>query len=82
MVHTWAENYANCDGHNVEPVHIFLSGSGETGKSHLVNEIYNAISKTWLFNSKDSEKPRVLSLGPTGISAVNTIHSVLSINQE
>ena len=83
VVHTWAKDYVKYNGHNVQPVHIFLSGSGGTGKSHLVKVIYNAISKTLLYHSKDPEKPRVLMLGPTGISAVNiggtTIHSGLGI---
>ena len=83
VVHTWARNDVKYDGHSIEPVHIFLSGSGETGKSHLVKVIYNAISKTFLYYCKDPEKPRVLLLGPTEISAVNiggtTIHSNLVI---
>ena len=62
-------------------MHIFLSGSGGTGKCHLVKVIYHAISKALLYHCKDPEKPRVLLLGPTGISALNiggtTIHSVL-----
>ena len=81
MVHSWAKEYEKCDGHNVEPIHIFLSGSGGTGKSHLVKMIYNAISKILIYHCKDPEKPRVLLLGSTGISAVNiggtTIHSGL-----
>ena len=64
-------------------MHIFLSGSGGTGKCHLVKVIYNSISKTLLYHSKDPEKPGVLTLVPTGISAVNiggtTIHSGLGI---
>ena len=48
--------------------------------------IYNAISKTLLCHCKDPEKPRVLLLGPTGISAVNvgvtTIYSGLGIKPE
>ena len=36
VVHTWAKNYVKYDGHDVEPVHMFLSGSGGTDKSHLV----------------------------------------------
>ena len=83
VVHNRAKDYAKCNGHNVEPVYIFLSGSGSTGKSHLVKVIYNAILKTLLYHCKDPEKPRVLLLGPTGISAVNiggtTIHSGLGI---
>ena len=43
--------------------------------------IYNVISKTLLHHYKNPEKPRVLLLGPTGISAANigkaTIHSDL-----
>ena len=62
---------------------IFLSGSGGTCKSHLVKVIYNAISKTLLYHCKYPEKPRVLLLGPIGISAVNiggnTINSGLAI---
>ena len=83
VVHKWAKDYVKCNGHNVEPVYIFLSGSGDTGKSHLVKIIYSAISKRLLYHCKGPEKPRDLLLGPTGISAVNiggtTIHSGLGI---
>ena len=37
----------------------------------MVKVIYNAISRTLIYYSKDTEKPRVLFVGPTGISAVN-----------
>ena len=83
VFHTWAKDYIKDDGNNVEPIHIFLSGSGGTGKSHLVKVIYNVILKTLLCHCKDPEKPRVLLLRPTGISAVKmggtTIHSGLGI---
>ena len=80
MVHTWAKYYVKYDGHYVESVHIFLSGSEWTSKSPLVKVIYNGISKILLYYCVEPEKPRVLLLGPTGISAVNiggttTIHS-------
>ena len=83
VIHTWPTKYVIYDGHDVEPVHMFLSVSGGTGKSLLVKVICNAISKTLLYHCKDPEKPRVLLLGPAGISAVNiggtTIHSGLGI---
>ena len=84
VVHPWAKNYVTYNGHNVRTsVHISLRQRKISGKSHLVKVIYNAISKTLLYHSKDTEKPRVLMLGPTGISAVNisriTIHSGLGI---
>ena len=83
MDHTWAKNYVKYDGHDGEPVHKFLSGSGGTGKSYLVKVIHNAISKTLLYHCNDPEKPRVILLRPIETSAVNmvetTIHSGLAI---
>ena len=60
VVHAWAKDYVKHDMHNVEPINIFLSGSGGTLKSHLVKVIYNAISKTLLYQCKDPKNPRVL----------------------
>ena len=80
VIHKWTKEYAKYNVHNVKPSHIFLLGSGDTGKSHLVKFIYNAISKILLY--QDPEKSRVLLLSPTGISAVyiggTTIHSGLT----
>ena len=45
LVHKLAEAYVKCNGHNVEPVHLFLSSGGGTCKSHLLKVIHNAISK-------------------------------------
>ena len=62
-------------------MHIFLSGSGGTGKPHLVKVIYNLILGTFLYHCKDPEKPGLLLLWTTAISAVyiggTTIHSGL-----
>ena len=86
VVLTRVKYYVKHDKHNVEPIHIFLSGSGGTGKSHLVKVIYNAILTILFYYCKDPEKQGVLLLGPTGISAVNTdgttIHSGLGIKPE
>ena len=30
VVHKWVKEYVKCNGHNVEPIHIFLSGNGGT----------------------------------------------------
>ena len=60
------------DGRNVELVHIFLSGNGGTAKCNFVKIIYNTISKTVLYQCKNLKRPRVLLLGPTEISGVNT----------
>ena len=80
MVHAWAisdyahtiSDYVKYDGQNVEPIHIFLSGSGGTGTSHSVEGIYKDKSKTLHYHCKEPEKPRVLLLVPdTGVSALN-----------
>ena len=71
MVHKWTKKYVKCNGHNVEPIQIFRSCNRGAGKSNLVKVIFNATSKTLLYHCKDPEKPRVLLLDPTGISAVN-----------
>ena len=83
MVYTWDKDYVKYNGHDVEPLHIFISGSERTGKYHLVKVIYNAISKLLLHHCKGPKTPRVLLRGPIGISAVNiggtTTHSCLGI---
>ena len=43
MVHKWAKEYVKYNGHNVEPIHVFFSGSGGTDKSHLVKVTHNAV---------------------------------------
>ena len=87
IVHSWARDYIKAlsgkTNTTPDPFYIFLSGSGGTGKSHVIKTIYQAVTKTLLYHSSDLDKPRVLLLGPTGISAVNingtTIHSGLGI---
>ena len=77
-VHTWAKDYVKYDGFDVEPADIFLSSSVGTGKSLLMKVIYNAISKILLYLCKHREKPRVLLLAPTGISAVNIRETIIN----
>ena len=87
VVHKWCRNFikslATKRCFTVDPIRIFLSCSGGTGKSHLIKTIYQAVLKELLCNAKDPEKPCVLLLGPTAISAVNiggtTIYSGLGI---
>ena len=88
VLHQWTRNYVRnvSSKENLQnnPVHIFVSGSGGTGKSHLVKTIHQVISTELLYHSKEPEKPCLLLLGLTGISAVNigeiTIHSAPESN--
>ena len=90
IVHKWARDFVKSlstkGNFAVEPFYIFLSGSGGTGKSHVIKTIYQAITKTLLYHATNPEKPRVLLLGPTGIAAINingtTVHSGLGIFTE
>ena len=50
------KDYVKHNGHNVEPIHRFISGSGGTGKPHLVKVIYHPVTKTFLYHCKDPEK--------------------------
>ena len=87
VLHQSARNYvknvSSKKNLQINLIHIFLSGSGGSGNSHLVKTIYQVVSTELLYHSKEPDKPRVLLLGPTGISAVNTgkttIHSGLGI---
>ena len=49
MVHTWANEYVKYDRDNAQPIHIFTSSSGGTGKSYLGKVIYKAILKALLY---------------------------------
>ena len=51
--------------------HLFLSGIGGCGKSHLIQTIFHAVSKVFLYQSGDPSKSRVLLLAPTGVAAIN-----------
>ena len=77
VVHKWAKNYVKYDGHDVEPVHIFLSGRGGTDKPNLVKAIYNTISKILLYHFNKPGKLRILLLGHTGTSAVNIGRTII-----
>ena len=42
---------------DIKPVYVFLWDRGSTGKSDWIKAIYNVVSKTLLYNSKEAEKP-------------------------
>ncbi|XP_071958642.1 uncharacterized protein [Antedon mediterranea] len=66
-----------------EPFHTFITGGAGTGKSHLVNCIYNEATRILGKIMENPDDMSILKLAPTGIAAYNikghTIHSALSI---
>ena len=64
-------------------MHLFISGSGGVGKSHLIKTLYQALTKLFSYRTGDPNKPRMLLIAPTGVAAINiegtTIHTGLGI---
>ena len=87
VVNKWArdivKNLSSKFPKTINPLHIFVTGGGGCGKSHLVKTIYHSLQKTFSFKNGDPEKARVTLLAPTGVAAVNidgtTVHSGLGI---
>ena len=68
---------------SIPPFHIFLTGGGGCGKSHLIKTIYQAVSKIFLYHGSCPDRPRVLLLAPTGVASINidgtTLHSAFGL---
>ena len=62
---------------------MFLTGGGGCGKSHLIQTIYQSVTKLLSYRGNDPNQPRVLLLAPTGVASINiqgtAIHSGLHI---
>ena len=68
------------EGKSVEPYHVFLSGPGGVGKSHVIKLIYSDTLKFLrLSGAIEPDDVIVLLTAPTGVAAFNingmTLHS-------
>ena len=87
---TWCRNKVknmnSIKPEKVDPIYIYISGSGGTGKSHLIRNLYHTATKTFRHGQSNAEKPTVLLMAPTGVAAINingtTIHTALAIPKE
>ena len=62
---------------------ISKSADEGSGKSHLLETVFHLISKSFLYEGGNPDKPRVLVLAPAGVAAISitgdTIHFGLNI---
>ena len=86
IVHSWAKQYVKSSVlslQNLEPFHIFLTGNAGCGKSFLMKVLYQSLTKTLSYGNVSVDKPKVLLMAPTGVTAINidgtTIHTALNI---
>ena len=83
----WCKSYINAlrHGEKQEGCRIFLSGSGGTGKSHVVHLIQKDMSHFFKHTVKPvNDQPIVLITAPTGSAAFqiggSTIHSTFLLH--
>ena len=72
-------------GLNITPYHVFLSGPGGVGKSHVIKMIQSdTIRFLKLSGEYDPDEIVVLLTAPTSVAAFNingmTLHSALQLN--
>ena len=49
FIYNWAKLHVRATKKQSTPFHLFLSGSGGCGKSHLIQAIFHAVSKVFLY---------------------------------
>ena len=87
VVLSWCRNSiksVNClSKETIEPIHIFVTGGGGGGKSHLIKTIYHTAVNMFKYNAVNPSLPTVLLMAPTGVAAVNisgtTVNTGLAI---
>ena len=88
VLHKWSRDYIKSLRSKtiqiLNPFHLFITGGGGVGKSHLIKMIYMSLNKGMMYKGVYPEKPRILLLAPTGVPAVHingtTVHAGLQKN--
>ena len=82
VLHKWSKDFIKNVGskrpQTINSFHIFITGGGAVGESHLIKTIHMSLSKVLMHKGGGPENPRILLLAPTGVAAVHingaTIH--------
>ena len=80
------KNIGSLKPNEINPIYLFLTGGGGSGKSHVTKLIYHTVVKTFKHVTTNPELPTVLLMAPTGVSAINiegtTINTALAIPKD
>ena len=80
------KNIRSLKTNKINPIHLFLTGGGGSGKSHVTKLIYHTVVKTFKHVASNLELPTVLLMAPTGVSAITiegtTINTALAIPKD
>jgi hypothetical protein len=69
FIYSWCWQFKQSPSKRPAPFHIFLSGSGGTGKS--IKAIYHTVNKSFALAGSESSETHVILTVPTGTAAFN-----------
>lgn len=80
------KNIRSLKPNEINPIYLFLTGGGRSGKSHVTKLIYHTVVKAFKHVTTNPELPTVLLMAPTGVSAINiegtTMNTALAIPKD
>lgn len=68
FIHQYRHEHGECVCKSFEPVHMFVSGVGGTGKSFVIETIKAKVAEVWKDDSNNGEVTCAVA-APTGLAA-------------